>query len=88
MGLFDILERTVQDTANVSTTSGVSGRGIVGIVAKQLPGPSIDRGHRNLREGFVILEGSADVIPKPELKSFYKEYDRVLDVGLRLQEER
>ncbi|KAJ8463344.1 hypothetical protein ONZ51_g10316 [Trametes cubensis] len=87
MGIFEIFERAVEDTANISTTSGVSGLGLFGVVLKQLPGSSIERGHKNLRDGFSALEDSWETIPQNELRSFYHEYDRLLDIGLRLQEE-
>ncbi|KAI0364337.1 hypothetical protein BV20DRAFT_905507, partial [Pilatotrama ljubarskyi] len=86
MTLVSILERTVQDGANTATVSGVNGAGLLGAIAKQLPGPTIDRGYTNLR--FVSEKLDEHVVPVHLEKQYDREHDRLFDVGLRLKEEK
>lgn len=64
------IERCNQDAANLATVSGVSGLGVVGYLANQLPGPKIDRGYNNLRDVSQKLEKR--VIPLKLETEYYK----------------
>lgn len=69
MGFIENAERVTQDTANVATSSGVSGSTLFGFITQQLPGPSIARGFNNLRVASDIL--GTEAFPPP-LEEYYR----------------
>lgn len=73
MGIIDTAERVTQDTANLTTTTGVSGLNFVGFIAQQLPGPAIERGYTNLRD--VVTKLHEQTLPVDLEKEYFKEHD-------------
>lgn len=69
MGFLDIAERTVQDTANLATTTGLD---VIGL-SRFLPGPAIERGN-----SLVIATGeelAKHDLPEDEEKLYSKQHD-------------
>lgn len=75
MSAFPYVERSIQDTANVANTTGVTAIGLVQSLHSYLPGPTIERGRGNLRRTVQCLQAEAHM---PEIleKKYYKDHDR------------
>ncbi|OJT15314.1 hypothetical protein TRAPUB_8110 [Trametes pubescens] len=74
MGALTDLERCNQDAANLATVSGISGLNFVDFVARQLPGPTIDRGYTNLR--YVSEKLKEEELPVELEKGYYAQHDK------------
>lgn len=68
-------ERSLQDTANVTTISGVPALGVVRIIKDSLPRAAIARGHDNLRVASDTLIAEESIPPEEE-KVYFKEHDK------------
>ncbi|KAL1945828.1 hypothetical protein VTO73DRAFT_1830 [Trametes versicolor] len=88
MGVLANLERCNQDAANLSTVSGVSGFNLVDIVARQLPGSTIDRGFNNLRYVSNKLQSPDQAMPLPLYRGYFETHDTLFDQGLCLKEKK
>ncbi|KAI0358581.1 hypothetical protein OH77DRAFT_1518583 [Trametes cingulata] len=79
-----IAERTVQDTANTATTTGLNGANVASGVADYLPGSTIQRGKARLMETDKRLQDH--VLPLNTEILFYAQHDRLWATGEQLTE--
>ncbi|KAI8993983.1 hypothetical protein BD414DRAFT_481028 [Trametes punicea] len=75
-------ERTVQDTANIASTTGLNVAGL----APHMPGPTIDRGFVKLGAALHEIQQAQDVLPVKRRKQYLKEHRIVLAEGDQLRD--